>query len=97
MSVKKDRIPYTREHIEFILDNYRTNPKLCVKQTGHSIDSIKMMLGNAVSRLSGNNTYLGSELYAEVVKDYLDRNPAFGQPFNLPSDAVNTQKFEGAP
>ena len=26
-----------------------------------------------------------------------DRNPAFGQPFNLPADAVNTQKFEGTP
>ena len=47
------------------------------------MDSIKMMLGNAVSRLSGNNTYLGSELYAEVVKDYLDRNPAFGKPMSI--------------
>ncbi len=83
MSVKKDRNSYTREHIEFILDNYRTNPQLCVKQTGHSMDSIKMMLGNAVSRLSGKDTYLGSELYAEVVKDYLERNPAFGKPMSI--------------
>ena len=78
-----DRIPYTREHIEFILENYRINPKLCVQETGHSISSIKMMLGNAVSRLSGNDTYLGAELYAEVVQEYLERNPAFGKPMSI--------------
>lgn len=83
MHDKKDRIPYTREHIEFILNNYRTNPQLCVNQTGHSVDSIKMMLGNAISRLSGKETYLGSKLYAEVVQDYLERNPAFGKPMTL--------------
>ena len=83
MVEKKGRTPYTREHIEFILDNFRTNPQLCVKQTGHSMSSIKMMLGNAISRLSGNDTYLGSELYAEVVQDYLERNPAFGKPMSI--------------
>lgn len=79
----KDRIPYTREHIEFILENYRSNPDLCAKKTGHSISSIKMMLGNAISRLSGNDTYLGAELYAEVVQEYLERNPAFGKPMTI--------------
>jgi hypothetical protein len=83
MVEKKDRTPYTREHIEFILDNFRTNPQLCVKQTGHSMSSIKMMLGNAISRLSGNDTYLGAELYAEVVQDYLERNTAFGKPMSI--------------
>ena len=83
MVEKKDRTPYTREHIEFILDNFRTNPQLCVKQTGHSMSSIKMMLGNAISRLYGNDTYLGAELYAEVVQDYLERNPVFGKPMSI--------------
>lgn len=83
MRQKKDRTPYTREDIEFILDNFRTNPQLCVKQTGHSMSSIKMMLGNAISRLSGNDTYLGAELYAEVVQDYLERNRAFGKPMSI--------------
>ena len=41
------------------------------------------MLGNAISRLSGNDTYLGSELYAEVVQDYLERNLAFGKPMSI--------------
>lgn len=83
MSINSKRVEYTREHIEFILENFRNNPKLCVKQTGHSMSSIKMMLGNAVSRLSGKDTYLGSELYADVVKDYLERNTAFGKPMSI--------------
>ncbi|NVK73080.1 MAG: hypothetical protein HWE24_06330 [Oceanospirillaceae bacterium] len=77
------KVKYTREHIEFILENYRSNPDLCVKETGHSNSSIKMMLGNAVSRLSGETTFLGSELYAEVVQEYLEANPLFGKPMTL--------------
>ena len=83
MDKKKNKVSYTREHIEFILENYRKNPDLCVKETGHSISSIKMMLGNAVSRLSGNDTYLGSELYAKVVQDYLEHNTVFGKPMSI--------------
>lgn len=83
MTKKNERITYTKDHIEFILENYRTNPQLCVRETGHSMSSIKMMLGNAVSRLSGNDTYLGSELYAEVVQDYLERNTTFGKPMSI--------------
>ena len=83
MGKQNERVTYTMEHIEFILENFRNKPELCVRETGHSISSIKMMLGNAVSRLSGNDTYLGSELYADVVKDYLDRNPAFGKPMSI--------------
>ena len=75
MSNNSNKVKYTREHIEFILKNYITNPGLCVKKTGHSKSSIKMMLGNAVSRLSGGTTFLGSELYAEVVQAYLEANP----------------------
>ena len=54
------KVPYTREHIEFILKNYINNPSLCVKKTEHSDSSIKMMLGNAVARLSVETTFLGS-------------------------------------
>lgn len=77
------KIKYKREHIEFILQNYRNNPELCVKETGHSDSSIRMMLGNAVARLSGQNTFLGSELYAEVVKEYLESNPLYDRPMSL--------------
>ena len=77
------KVKYTREHIEFILENYRSNPDLCVKETGHSNSSIRMMLGNAVSRLSGETTFLGSELYAEVFQEYLEANPLFGKPMTI--------------
>jgi hypothetical protein len=78
-----DKVKYTEEQIKFILENYRMKPELCVKETGHSVSSIKMMLGNAVSRLSGNNTFLGSEMYAEVVKEYLESHPVFDKPMSI--------------
>ena len=83
MSNNSNKVKYTREHIEFILKNYITNPALCVKETGHSKSSIKMMLGNAVSRLSGESTFLGAELYAEVVQEYLEANPRFNKPMSI--------------
>ena len=78
-----DRVKYTEEQIRFILENYRKNPELYVKKTGHSVSIIKMMLGNAVSRLSGNNTFLGSEMYAEVVKEYLESHPLLDKPMSI--------------
>jgi hypothetical protein len=77
------RVKYTREDIEFILKNYRSNPELCVKETKHSDSSIRMMLGNAISRLSGESKFLGSELYAEVVQEYLEANPFLGKPMSI--------------
>ena len=41
------------------------------------------MLGNAAARLSGETTYLGAELYAEVVKEYLEANPLFNRPMSI--------------
>ena len=42
------------------------------------------MLGNAVSRLSGESTFLGSEFYAEVVQAYLEANPnSYGKPMSI--------------
>ena len=83
MANNSNRVVYTREHIEFILDNYINNPGLRVEKTGHSDASIKMMLGNAVARLSGDSTFLGSELYAEVVKEYLEANPFLNKPMSI--------------
>ena len=83
MPNNSNRVKYTRKHIEYILKNYRTDPEQCVRETGHSSSSIKMMLGNAVSRLSGNSNFLGSEFYAEVVQEYLEDNPANGKPMTI--------------
>ena len=83
MAKNINKVQYTREHIEFILEHYRNNSKLCVKETDHSDSSIKMMLGNAAARISGETTYLGAELYAEVVKEYLEANPFFNRPMSI--------------
>tara|TARA_B110000503_G_C6842761_1_gene287527 strand:- start:115 stop:390 length:276 start_codon:yes stop_codon:yes gene_type:complete len=83
MNKKQERVSYTREHIKFILENYRNKPKLCVEKTGHSDSSIRMMLGNAVCRLSGESSFRGSELYAEVVKEYLEANPSYDRPMSI--------------
>ena len=83
MANNSNRVAYTKDHIEFILENYKNKPGLCVEKTGHSDSSIKMMLGNAVARLSGESTYLGSELYAEVVEEYLEANPIFNKPMSI--------------
>ena len=41
-----EKIKYTEEQVRFILDNYIKNENLCVKKTGHSLGSIKLMLQN---------------------------------------------------
>ena len=33
MGKQNERVTYTREHIEFILENYRTKLQLCIKET----------------------------------------------------------------
>jgi len=43
MSPKK---PYTEDQIRYILDNYINNEDSCVRKTGHSLGSIKLMLQN---------------------------------------------------
>ena len=67
MSNNSNKVKYTREHIEFILKNYITNPELCVKETGHSKSSIKMMLGNAVSRLSSCDNIKDANLFPKKI------------------------------
>lgn len=40
------KVKYTEEHVRFILENYVKNEDLCVKETGHSSGSIKLLLQN---------------------------------------------------
>jgi len=37
---------YTKEHVRFILNHYLKDEDLCVKESGHSLSSIKLMLQN---------------------------------------------------
>lgn len=41
-----EKVKYSEKQIRFILDNYIKNENLCVKETGHSLGRIKLMLQN---------------------------------------------------
>ena len=71
---------YTREQIRFILDNYIKNEDLCVKETGHSLSSIKLMLQNIAATYGYLNFSKGNPLYTEVADQYRKDNPVFGEP-----------------
>ena len=46
------KIKYTEEQVRFILNNWIKYENLCVKETGHSKGSIKLMLQNIFVTLS---------------------------------------------
>ena len=71
---------YTREQIRFILDNYIKNEDLCVRETGHSLASIKLMLQNIGATYGFLNFSKGNPLYTEVADQYRKDNPVFGEP-----------------
>lgn len=74
---------YTKEDIRFILDNYINNEDLCVRETGHSLSSIKLMLQN-IGFTYGlvNNFSEGNPLYTEVADEYREDHPRFGEPMS---------------
>lgn len=72
---------YTKEQIRFILNNYINNEDLCVKETGHTLSSIKLMLQN-IGYTYGlvQNFSEGNPLYTRVADEYRKENPRFGEP-----------------
>lgn len=82
---------YTKEQIRFILDNYINNEDLCVKETGHTLSSIKLMLQN-IGYTYGlvQNFSEGNPLYTEVADEYRKENPRFGEPMR---EVVFCKKF----
>lgn len=82
---------YTQEQIRFILDNYINNEDVCVKETRHTLSSIKLMLQNIgytyglVRKFSK-----GNPLYTQVADEYRVDNPRFGEPMR---EEVFCKKF----
>ena len=70
----KKRVKYTREQIEFILENYVVNPDKCVQVTGHSIGSIKSVLQNISYDYTGEGLSHGSKMYTEVCDLFRAKN-----------------------
>ena len=76
---------YTTEQLRFILDNYINNEDLCVRETGHSLSSIKLMLQNIAATYGFLNFSKGNPLYTEVADQYRKDNPVFGEPMSKKS------------
>lgn len=76
---------YTKEHVRFILNNYLKNEELCVKKTGHSLSSIKLMLQNIGASYGFLNFGKGNTMYTEMANEYRNNNLVFGEPMSKKS------------
>ena len=79
---------YTEEHVRFILDNYIKNEDLCVKETGHSLSSIKLMLQNIGATYGLVNFGEGNPMYSRIADEYRKDNPMFGEPMSEKSFCI---------
>ena len=61
--------PYTEEQIRFILDNYINNEDRCVRKTGHSLGSIKLMLQNIAATYGFVNFGNGKPRYTKIADE----------------------------
>ncbi len=82
------KIKYTEEHIRFILNNYIKNETLCVKETGHSISSIKLMLQNIGASYGFLNFSEGNPEYTRIADEYRKANLVFGEPMSKKSFCI---------
>ena len=71
--------PYTEEQVRFILKNYINNEDHCVRKTGHSLGSIKLMLQNIAATYGLVNFGTGNPMYTRMADEYRENNPKFGK------------------
>jgi hypothetical protein len=88
--MKDNRREYSRAEVRFILDHYvnrfsdwQENPKLCKLETGHSFDSVKMLLQNIRSNYTDSKFGKGNPMYSEVFEEYRRDNSTFGTPMSI--------------
>lgn len=71
--------PYTEEQVRFILNNYIKNEDRCVRVTGHSLNSIRLMLQNIAATYGLVNFGTGNPMYTKIADEYRENNPVFGE------------------
>ena len=71
--------PYTEEQVRFILNNYIKNEDRCVRETGHSLNSIRLMLQNIAATYGLVNFGTGNPMYTKIADEYRENNPVFGE------------------
>lgn len=82
------KISYTADHLEFILDNWIQDEDLCVKVTGHSKASIKLMLQNIGASYGLLSFSEGNPMYTQVADKYREANQVFGESMSKKSFCV---------
>ena len=83
-----EKIKYTEEQVRFILDNWIKNENICIKETGHSYGSIKLMLQNIGASYGFCNFSTGNPMYTKIADEYRVDNPKFGEPMTKKSFCV---------
>jgi hypothetical protein len=76
---------YTEDQIRFILKNWINNEELCVKETGHSYSSIKLMLQNIGATYGFLNFSKGNPMYTRIADEFRSNNTVFGEPMSTKS------------
>ena len=76
---------YTEEDVRFILDNYIKNQNLCVRETEHSLSSIKLMLQNISATYGFINFGKGNPMYTRVADQFREENQIFDKPMSKKS------------
>lgn len=70
---------YTEEQVSFILKNYIKDENLCVKETGHSLSSIKLLLQNIGATYGFLNFSNGNLMYSKIADEFREKNKVFGK------------------
>lgn len=83
-----EKVKYTEQQVRFILDNYLKNENLCVKETGHSLGSIKLMLQNIGASYGLLNFSVGNPMYTKIADEYRELNQVFGMPMSKKSFCI---------
>lgn len=83
-----EKVKYTEQQVRFILDNYLKNENLCVKETGHSLGSIKLMLQNIGASYGLLNFSVGNPMYTKIADEYRELNRVFGMPMSKKSFCI---------
>ena len=90
-----EKIKYTEQQIRFILDNYINNENLCVKETGHSLGSIKLMLQNIAATYGFINFSEGNPMYTKIADESREKNQVHGEAMSKKSFCVRFGIIKG--
>ncbi len=90
-----EKVKYSEQQIRFILDNYIKNENLCVKETGHSLGSIKLMLQNIGATYGFLNFSNGNPMYTKIADEYREANQVLDKPMSEKSFCVRFGIIKG--